>query len=1071
MPLYRICEMVCAALLLAAALSAQTAPGLFLVSGNGQVVNEQFLTAQPLVVQARDNSGKPVAGVAVNWAITQGAGTIVRPFTATDANGLASANFLGTALQAGYSFEPATVTATSSGGTVNFVVTTSLVRLPNGGAAAPPLVELLSPVLGATLSGSAGSVLPGAIVVRVTAESGAQSGVPVPNVGILVADAANPGAPPLGACNGPGGVVLTDSTGVATCDLVLGPNTGSEQLTVSVGGFNNTRIFTLQVTPGIHCSYSLSPTSQVFGAAGGNGTLSITATAGCGWTATADASWIALGSTTAGNGAGSIAYTVAANTSAARSGAISVAGQTLTISQNAAGAANPLALTTTSLPNGFVGTAYSVGLSATGGTPPYAWMAKGAIPPGLTLGSSTGVISGTPSTASSYTFTVTLSDGAGASVSQSLTVTVSGPGSGGGSLAIVTTAFPNPVVGAAYRQTLTATGGCITPFSPSPAFSLAAGQLPPGITVQHAPNVGYALAGVPTTAGVFTFTLAVADACGKAATANVTLTVTSATTGGAALTVSPASLSFTAQAGGTAPSQAISVAASSGSVNFTATGTTSGAMNWLSVTGSATTPAQLVVTVNSSGLLPGVYSGAVNIVPMASNSPTVVPVTLTVLGALTASPASLSFNLKTSGGSTTAQQTVSVASSAAIQFSASAVGVSWLTVTPKVATAPASLTVTANAAGLAPGTYSGVLTIAPSSGAAQTVSVTLAVTVPPAIAASPGSLGFVYQQGANAPGPQTVALVNPNGNTIPFNVSTFSSGGNWLSVGSPSLTAPGNLTVAVNPAGLAAGTYVGTITVTPSDPTIVPVVIAVSLTVTAAPPLIAAITNAASFAPGAVAPGEIVVIFGTGFGPPALVPASVTAAGVLDTTLAATRVLFDNTAAPLVYAVSGQVSAIVPYEVAGNPSTAVQVEYMGARSPTVQLQVAPTAPALFTLGNSGQGAILNQDSSVNGPQNGAAPDSIVSLYATGAGVMNPASADGSITTPAVLPIPAAPVSVQIAGLPANVLYAGAAPGAPAGLLQVNVQVPDGTPRGQAVRVVLIIGQATSSAVVTLTVAP
>jgi uncharacterized protein (TIGR03437 family) len=88
--------------------------------------------------------------------------------------------------------------------------------------------------------------------------------------------------------------------------------------------------------------------------------------------------------------------------------------------------------------------------------------------------------------------------------------------------------------------------------------------------------------------------------------------------------------------------------------------------------------------------------------------------------------------------------------------------------------------------------------------------------------------------------------------------------------------------------------------------------------------------------------------------------------------------------------------------------------------------------------------------------------------------MNPSSPDGSSTSAASadeLPRPAANVSVTIGGLPATVLYAGAAPDAPSGLLQVNAQIPDGVPHGQSVPVFLTIGQTTSLAVVTVAIAP
>lgn len=90
---------------------------------------------------------------------------------------------------------------------------------------------------------------------------------------------------------------------------------------------------------------------------------------------------------------------------------------------------NSLSVTTTSLPNGVVGTAYSTKLAATGGATPYSWVVTsgGTLPPGLSLGSG-GTISGTPTSAGSYgpyVFTVTDSNSTTA-VSGQLTITVTG---------------------------------------------------------------------------------------------------------------------------------------------------------------------------------------------------------------------------------------------------------------------------------------------------------------------------------------------------------------------------------------------------------------------------------------------------------------------------------------------------------------------------------------------------------------------------------------------------------------------------------------------------------------------
>ena len=89
------------------------------------------------------------------------------------------------------------------------------------------------------------------------------------------------------------------------------------------------------------------------------------------------------------------------------------------------------------------------------------------------------------------------------------------------------------------------------------------------------------------------------------------------------------------------------------------------------------------------------------------------------------------------------------------------------------------------------------------------------------------------------------------------------------------------------------------------------------------------------------------------------------------------------------------------------------------------------------------------------------------MFATGEGQTDPEGVDGRLAGD-VLPKPRAPVSVQIGGLPAEVLYAGAAPGLVAGVLQVNAKVPDGAASG-AVPLLLTVGNATSPGGVTVAV--
>lgn len=203
-----------------------------------------------------------------------------------------------------------------------------------------------------------------------------------------------------------------------------------------------------------------------------------------------------------------------------------------------------------------------------------------------------------------------------------------------------------------------------------------------------------------------------------------------------------------------------------------------------------------------------------------------------------------------------------------------------------------------------------------------------------------------------------------------------------------------------------------------------------------------AVTNAASPANnGAVAPGEIITVYGTNLGPSNLAGVGVTD-GKLNTIAGGVRVLFDGVAAPMIYALNAQVSAIAPYRLAGQTSTSIQVEYNGVRSVARQVKVVPVAPGVF--GNPDFTAVVvNQDGTINSVKNPAPRGTIVAFFVTGEGQTTPGGTDGLIAVPPALPAPVAPVTVEIGGRGATVLYAGAVPFVTAGLMQVNAQIaPD-----------------------------
>jgi uncharacterized protein (TIGR03437 family) len=280
---------------------------------------------------------------------------------------------------------------------------------------------------------------------------------------------------------------------------------------------------------------------------------------------------------------------------------------------------------------------------------------------------------------------------------------------------------------------------------------------------------------------------------------------------------------------------------------------------------------------------------------------------------------------------------------------------------------------------------------------------------------------------------------------------------------------PGSVSVSVNPQGLAAGNYTGTVTVSSGNQNgAAPATVTVRLSVSAAAtPVISAVASAASYSNGAVSPGEEVAIFGSNFGPSTVVGATLTA-GAYPTTLSNTQVLFDGTPAPIIAVTNGQVNVMVPYGVSGRAATAVQVTYFGVPSTAISYNVVAAVPGIYTLNQagSGQGAIENQDFSINGPNNPAAKGSVVSIYMTGEGITSPPSVTGQVAVN--LNHPVLPVTATVNGVTAPVQYSGSAPGLVYGVMQVNVQLPANTPSG-IVPIVITVGTTNSQSGVTLAV--
>ncbi len=209
-----------------------------------------------------------------------------------------------------------------------------------------------------------------------------------------------------------------------------------------------------------------------------------------------------------------------------------------------------------------------------------------------------------------------------------------------------------------------------------------------------------------------------------------------------------------------------------------------------------------------------------------------------------------------------------------------------------------------------------------------------------------------------------------------------------------------------------------------------------------------------------IAPGEIVSLYGPWIGSPDAMTTQIGADGLVTTELGGVEVHFNGTKGRLLYTGPLQVNAVAPFAWSQDDSVLVEVFHDGDLWSSISLNPTDTEPGVFLVsGVPRAAAALNQDQTINSPDNPADPGSVVAVFLTGVGEMTGASyQDGEVFDPSTpladLPVPSLPVYVSTLDLsrspkyyfdsvamPLEILYAGQAPASLAGVIQVNLRLP------------------------------
>ena len=678
-----------------------------------------------------------------------------------------------------------------------------------------------------------------------------------------------------------------------------------------------------------------------------------------------------------------------------------------------------------SLPTGYVNQAYSATtVIATGGSGRYTWSATG-MPPGLSINSSNGTVSGTPTASSSvaYNVQVTVTDSNSYTANKGYALTINGP------LTINGSSLPAGTVNEAYTPVkFTATGG-------TGNYTWAATGLAPGLSINSATGT---VAGTPTSnaGSPYSVVISVSDGL-TAATYPVTLVINSglSITGPASLPAGVVNVAY--------PATTVTASGGTGSYTWFATGLPPG------------------LTINSSGTITGT--------PASASGPSPFTPQVTVTDS-TGATATRSYTVAISGSLTISGPSSLPAATANVPYSGAS-----------ITATGGSGSYTWSASGLPPGlgigSSSGNITGTPTTSNGSPFSVRVTVTDTTSATAS-RTYSLTVNPALTISGPASLPA-GVVGAAYPATAISASGGSGiytWAAIGLPLGLSIGSGTGVISgtPANNSGSPFNVLITVTDSNSATSSRSYSLAVSGFVAVPSITAVLNAAG-GQSLLAPGTWASIYGSNFASPGFTDdwTKWIVSGKLPTTIDGVSVSIGGSPAYLSYLSPGQINMLIPSGV-GMGSMSVTVTTPTGTSQPFAVTLQQVSPAFFPW-PAGQPVATHIDytwAAKNGTINGvttvpAKPGETIILWGTGFGPTVPPAPDGVALPSTPLYYTANPVTLTIGGAPASVYATALAPSF-GGLFQVVVTVPTSLPNGDYGVVATIDGVATPTAT-TLTV--